>query len=201
MGRADDEAALGQRPAGAISARNLADENFASQVEALLAHRGVAAGLLEVEVTESVVMIEPERAARLLNELHALGIRIAIDDFGAGYASLAKRRGRSIVTADAMATLTDFDFDIGQGYHLCRPVLPETLMVWYEKHPVRPDHAYSSRPSTKAQPSGFAALRARYVSRATAESLRRASCQSRSSARVSAERGAPSRGSRAIVFE
>jgi diguanylate cyclase len=73
-----------------ISARNLSDDGFASKVEGLLAQHAVASSLLEVEVTESAVMLEPEKAARILNELHALGVRIAIDDFGAGYTSLAQ---------------------------------------------------------------------------------------------------------------
>jgi EAL domain-containing protein (putative c-di-GMP-specific phosphodiesterase class I) len=41
-------------------------------------------------VTESAIMLEPERARRLLTHLSRLGIRIAIDDFGAGYTSLAQ---------------------------------------------------------------------------------------------------------------
>ena len=41
-------------------------------------------------------MLEPEKAARILNELHAIGVRIAIDDFGAGYTSLAQLRNLPI---------------------------------------------------------------------------------------------------------
>jgi diguanylate cyclase len=185
-----------------ISARNLSDDEFAGKVKVLLARHGVAAGLLEVEVTESAVMLEPERAARVLNELHAIGIRIAIDDFGAGYTSLAQLKNlpiselkidksfiltmnsnaddalivksmvdlghslnmkvvaEGIETAQAVDTLTDFQCDIGQGYHLCRPVLPEALMLWYDKQPVRPGATRASSAATKVSPSGFAALRA-----------------------------------------
>ena len=49
----------------------------------------VPAHLLELEVTESAIMTDPERARRLLTELADLGVRIAIDDFGTGYSSLA----------------------------------------------------------------------------------------------------------------
>ena len=73
-----------------VSARNLAEEEFADQVARLLERNGVAAELLEVEVTESAVMLEPERSARVMAQLHRLGVRIAIDDFGAGYTSLAQ---------------------------------------------------------------------------------------------------------------
>jgi diguanylate cyclase (GGDEF)-like protein len=73
-----------------VSARNLVDDDFAKKVAAALAQHGVPANLLEVEVTESAVMLEPDRATRILNQLHALGVRIALDDFGIGYTSLAQ---------------------------------------------------------------------------------------------------------------
>ncbi len=79
-----------------ISARNLADDAFASKVKGLLGQHRVASSLLEIEVTESAVMLEPEKAARILNELHAIGVRIAIDDFGAGYTSLAQLKNLPI---------------------------------------------------------------------------------------------------------
>ena len=48
------------------------------------------AELLELEVTESAIMTEPVRAQRLLEALAALGVRLSIDDFGAGYTSLGQ---------------------------------------------------------------------------------------------------------------
>ncbi len=73
-----------------LSARNLLDEHLPAVVEELLARHGVAADLLVLEVTESALMTEPVRAQRLLEELSALGVRISIDDFGAGYTSLGQ---------------------------------------------------------------------------------------------------------------
>ncbi len=73
-----------------VSARTLQDDDFANKIADLLALHGVPAALLEVEVTESAVTLEPERASRVLKHLHGLGVRIAIDDFGAGYTSLAQ---------------------------------------------------------------------------------------------------------------
>jgi diguanylate cyclase len=75
-----------------LSARNLLDEQILAQVRELLERHGVPARLLELEVTESAIMIEQQRAQRVLTALHHLGIRISIDDFGAGYTSLAQLR-------------------------------------------------------------------------------------------------------------
>jgi len=73
-----------------LSARNLHNEHFAAQVADLLAAHDVAAHLLELEVTESAIMIDPVRAQQMLEQLSALGLRISIDDFGSGYTSLGQ---------------------------------------------------------------------------------------------------------------
>ena len=73
-----------------LSARNLLDEGLPNEVAGLLASTGVPAELLELEVTESAIMTEPVRAQRLLEALAALGVRLSIDDFGAGYTSLGQ---------------------------------------------------------------------------------------------------------------
>jgi len=73
-----------------LSARNLLDEDLPEQVADLLAVHSVPAELLELEVTESALMTDPARARRLLQRLADLGVRISIDDFGAGYTSLGQ---------------------------------------------------------------------------------------------------------------
>ena len=73
-----------------LSARNLLDEHLPDQVAELLAAHDVAPELLVLEVTETAVVTEPLRAQQLLKRLAALGIRISIDDFGAGYTSLGQ---------------------------------------------------------------------------------------------------------------
>jgi EAL domain-containing protein (putative c-di-GMP-specific phosphodiesterase class I) len=72
-----------------LSARSLLDPELVADVRRSLAAAGTAPGCLELEVTESAIMADPDRARRTLERLGDLGIRIAIDDFGTGYSSLA----------------------------------------------------------------------------------------------------------------
>jgi len=71
-----------------ISPRQLGAPDLASRVDAMLRHYRVPGSLLEVEVTESLLIEAPEAANRTLNGLRALGVRVALDDFGTGYASI-----------------------------------------------------------------------------------------------------------------
>jgi diguanylate cyclase (GGDEF)-like protein len=73
-----------------VSARNLLDEHFVDEVQELLAHWRVPASCLELEVTESAIMADPDRARRILTRLAGSGVMLSIDDFGAGYTSLAQ---------------------------------------------------------------------------------------------------------------
>jgi diguanylate cyclase (GGDEF)-like protein len=72
-----------------VSPSNLVDEAFPDQVRALLARHELSAGCLVLEVTESLLMEDRERAVRVLSRLRDDGIGVAIDDYGTGYSSLA----------------------------------------------------------------------------------------------------------------
>jgi diguanylate cyclase len=67
---------------------DLLDAGFASELEALLARVGLPACNLQLELTESAVMSEPERVLSVLEQVRALGVGVAVDDFGTGYSSL-----------------------------------------------------------------------------------------------------------------
>jgi diguanylate cyclase (GGDEF)-like protein len=75
-----------------ISVRSLVDGNFPDRVAERLAQHGVPPELLTLELTESGVMADPQRALPVLRRLHALGVVLAVDDFGTGYSSLAYLR-------------------------------------------------------------------------------------------------------------
>jgi len=70
-----------------VSARQFRTELF-KMVSGTLVETGLDPHWLELEVTEGLLMEEPEAASAVLSELKALGVNIAIDDFGAGYSSL-----------------------------------------------------------------------------------------------------------------
>ena len=75
-----------------LSVRNLADAAFLRRVTEALSRHRVPPELLSLELTESEVMSDPERALPVLRGLRGLGVRIAVDDFGTGYSSLAYLR-------------------------------------------------------------------------------------------------------------
>jgi diguanylate cyclase (GGDEF)-like protein/PAS domain S-box-containing protein len=75
-----------------VSAMQLRDENFLAGVSAILKDTGLDPGLLELELTESVLMKHAESTERILKALRAKGVQIAVDDFGTGYSSLSYLR-------------------------------------------------------------------------------------------------------------
>jgi diguanylate cyclase (GGDEF)-like protein len=75
-----------------VSARQLERTEFVDEVRSVLQRTGMGAKDLTLEITETVLMRQPDTTARLLKQLKALGVRIAVDDFGTGYSSLAYLR-------------------------------------------------------------------------------------------------------------
>jgi diguanylate cyclase (GGDEF)-like protein len=72
-----------------VSAVQFARTDFADHVESALRNHGFPASLLELELTESIVMNNVAESARQMDRLKKLGITISVDDFGTGYSSLA----------------------------------------------------------------------------------------------------------------
>jgi predicted signal transduction protein with EAL and GGDEF domain len=73
-----------------LSPRQLADPGLVADVRGILHESGLQPDLLELEVTESSVMHNVDRAVEVMTALRAMGVRLAIDDFGTGYSSLAQ---------------------------------------------------------------------------------------------------------------
>lgn len=72
-----------------LSAQQFADSRLLDNLNRVLRETGCDPQLLEFEITESVVMTNPERALLLLDQIKSYGITLAIDDFGTGHSSLA----------------------------------------------------------------------------------------------------------------
>jgi EAL domain-containing protein (putative c-di-GMP-specific phosphodiesterase class I)/GGDEF domain-containing protein len=68
---------------------NLEAQELPEQIEALLRDTGVSPESLELEITETSIMSDPQRVIRTLDQIRRLGVRFAIDDFGTGYSSFA----------------------------------------------------------------------------------------------------------------
>lgn len=73
-----------------VSPIQLRQPDFLDTVRAAIADAGAGSGRLEIEVTEGAMLTEAEATILLFDELRALGVRIALDDFGNGYSSLAQ---------------------------------------------------------------------------------------------------------------
>ena len=72
-----------------IAPATLLEADFPARVTDLLVAGGLPGSALELEITETAVMVDPVRAAETLRRLQTMGVAVSIDDFGAGYTSLA----------------------------------------------------------------------------------------------------------------
>src|SRR4029077_17180388 len=72
-----------------LSPRQFADEHLLQDVDEALRLSGMPPALLQLEVTESMVMRNVSRTIRVLDAIQSRGIRLAIDDFGTSYASMS----------------------------------------------------------------------------------------------------------------
>jgi diguanylate cyclase (GGDEF)-like protein/PAS domain S-box-containing protein len=72
-----------------LSARQFAQHDLVRMIAGILEETGLAPHLLELELTESLVMTDVDRAISVLGELKALGVKLSLDDFGTGHSSLS----------------------------------------------------------------------------------------------------------------
>ena len=81
-----------------LSLRQLMDDKLLEDIKAALDDSGMAANLLELEITESMVMHDSGRLIAVLTNMKKMGVRLAIDNFGTGYSSLAQLKNIPIDT-------------------------------------------------------------------------------------------------------
>lgn len=87
-----DDAASGATPARMavnVSAIQIARDDVPRLVEEAVAAHGIGPGRLMLELTESAIIADPDRATRAMNDIRAVGATLALDDFGTGYSNLA----------------------------------------------------------------------------------------------------------------
>ena len=73
-----------------IAGQQFAMPSFVELVRKILAETGLDHGMLELEITESMVLMDEKRSEKILQELHAIGVSVAIDDFGTGYSNFQR---------------------------------------------------------------------------------------------------------------
>ena len=114
-----------------VSARQFREKGLVSRVREALETSGLAAEFLELEITESLIMQDPDSALERMNELRRLGIKFAIDDFGTGYSNLSAlsrypvdclKIDRSFITrisdGDSDRTIASAIISLGQSLNL-----------------------------------------------------------------------------------
>jgi diguanylate cyclase (GGDEF)-like protein/PAS domain S-box-containing protein len=95
-----------------LSVRQIMDESLLRDIQSTLKESGLKPHLLELEITESMLMKNPERVIKILNEIKKLGVRLAIDDFGTGYSSLGQLKRFPI---DTLKVDRSFIRDVSQN--------------------------------------------------------------------------------------
>ena len=114
-----------------LSLKQLRQLNFINRFGSILRSHELSPTSLELEITETTLMEDPERTIRLLDQLYGLGLHLAIDDFGTGYSSLSalqqfpistlkidKSFVRDIVTNPDDATLVDTIIQMGRNLNM-----------------------------------------------------------------------------------
>ncbi len=95
-----------------ISPRSLHHGTFPGHIRAILEGHAAAASSMTLEITENLVMSDPDGALRCLEELHEMGVRLVLDDFGKGYSSLSYLRRLPV---DEIKIDRSFIIGLGEG--------------------------------------------------------------------------------------
>lgn len=106
-----------------LSARQFSDTRVISTIRKILKETGVAGRMLQLEITESIAMENMDRAISKLRELKAMGLRLAIDDFGIGYSSLNYLKRFPIHTLKIDKSFIQYGSKHRQGVAIVRTIV------------------------------------------------------------------------------
>ena len=151
-----------------VSTHRLLDLDFPAEVADRLMHWQLPAAMLTLEITESAIMTDPDRALHVVQQLHELGVHLSIDDFGTGYSSMAYLKALPVqelkIDRTFVASMTSNDRDAiivrstaELGHHLGLRVIAEGVedaATWHQLHALGCDAIqgyYVSRPITADQ--------------------------------------------------
>ena len=81
-----------------ITPKEFAQPDLAAQIGTILTEVGIDPSSIDVEITETIAMADPQRSSQVLSELKTLGVHLSIDDFGTGYSSLSRLQGFPVET-------------------------------------------------------------------------------------------------------
>jgi diguanylate cyclase (GGDEF)-like protein/PAS domain S-box-containing protein len=141
-----------------VSIVQFQSDDFVEQLASILEKTGAPSHLLKLEVTESLLMDDPERIAEMMNRLRSLGIRFALDDFGTGYSSMSYLNRlpldqikidqsfiRDVATSAASAAIVDSTIGLAKGLGLeviAEGVETEAQREWLVDHGCRHFQGY-----------------------------------------------------------
>ncbi len=81
-----------------VTPKEFAQSDLAAQINTILVEVGIDPSSINVEITETIAMADPERSSLVLSQLKTLGVHLSIDDFGTGYSSLSRLQGLPVDT-------------------------------------------------------------------------------------------------------
>ncbi len=132
-----------------LSLKQLRQLNFVSRITSIMRGHEVSPTSLELEITETTLMENPERTIKILNQLYGLGLHLAIDDFGTGYSSLSALQQfpintlkidrsfvRNLVNNPDDATLVDTIIQMGRNLDMdvvAEGVEDESQLIFLQK--------------------------------------------------------------------
>jgi len=168
-----------------LSTRDLMDPDFPAKLAVLLATHATSSDAFCLEITESAIMDDPQRAEATLNQLSDLGFKLSIDDFGTGYSSLAYLKrlpvdelkiDKSFVMGmendpdDAKIVRSTIDLAHNLGLTVVAEGV-ETAAAWDLLRELNCDEAQGYYMGKPMPASEFAAWRTRWVQRYAAERI------------------------------